>query len=716
MRKDLVFALRTLRRSPFFAAMAVLSLALGIGANTAIFSLLDQVVLRSLPVADPERLAVLHTDYGRNGTSSSDNHETVFSYPMYRALSTRDQGVSLIARSSAGVTLLWQGSARPVTAEIVSGNFFQVLGVKAALGRLFTPADDGAPGASPVVVLDHSYWTSGFGASPAVLNQKVLINGHPMTVIGVANASFHGVLSGDARELYVPIAMQKAVRPTWDVLEDQTVRWLTIFARLKPGLSLQQAQAATDVAYRAVLQDELPREGHMSAKDTQEFLNHKVQLRPASQGLNALRRQWEKPLTALMVMVGLVLLIACANIAGLMLARATGRRREIAVRLAMGAGRWALARQLLVEGLLVALAGGAAGLLVAVWSNSALLGLMPRDYAGPWLQASLNYRVLFFSLGISAVAGLLFGLAPALQSTRADLAVVLKDQAANVISGGGAARFRQALVTAEIALSLVLVVGAGLFSSSLSNLLRVDLGFRTQRLLMFNVNGTLTRPQLPAAVQFYHDLNDRLAAIPGVIGVAASDTGPYSNSGRGGNLTIEGYTPKPNEYVGASLSAVNPGFFRALGIPVRAGREFTDRDTGAAPKVVIVNETFAKKYFGQANPIGRRLMIGGSNKPVYDREIVGVAADVRQGLHDPAKEVLYHPYAQWRRQPERLTWYVRTGGDETAASAAIRRVVREADANVPVGNITPVDVAVRESIYTERLIAALSGAFGALAT
>src|SRR5690348_7716986 len=225
----------------------------------------------------------------------------------------------MIARSSAGVTLFWQGSAKPITAEIVSGNFFQVLGVRPALGRLFTPADDGAPGASPVVVLDHAYWTSGFGASPGVLNQKVLINGHPMTVIGVADASFHGVLSGDMRELYVPIAMQKAVRPTWDVLEDQTVRWLTVFARLKPGLSVQQAQAATNLAYRDVLQTELPRESHMDAKETEKFLNHKLQLRPAAQGINALRQHWEKPLAALMAMVGLVLLIACANIAGLML-------------------------------------------------------------------------------------------------------------------------------------------------------------------------------------------------------------------------------------------------------------------------------------------------------------------------------------------------------------------------------------------------------------
>jgi predicted permease len=717
MWNDLAFSLRTLRRSPLFTTIAVLSLALGIGANTAIFSLLDQVTLRSLPVRDPQRLVVLHSEYSAPGSSSSDNNESVFSYPTYRELRDRDPGFDgVIARMGAGVTLVRQGLAEQASAEMVSGNFFQVLGVGSAIGRVLTPEDDGAPGANPVVVLSHSYWTAKCGANPAMLNQTVTLNGHPVVVIGVAAATFHGVRPGDSPDLYLPIAMQKTARPTWDVLEDRRTHWLNIFARLKAGLTAPKAQAATDVTYRTIQEAELARYSNMrDPKDRNEFLNAKAQLKPAAQGINGLGGQFGKPLQVLMAMVGLVLLIACANVANLMLARAAGRQREIAIRLALGAGRGRLLRQLFAEGLLVSLAGGSLGLLVARGSMAGLLRLLPLDFAGPWLTADLSLPLLAFTLAVALGCGLLFSLVPALQATSPNLSGTLKNQAANVLSGG-AARFRGALVVAQMSLSLLLVVGAGLFTGSLINLSKVNLGFRTERLLMFDVNATTTRPQAVSAVSFYRDLEERLRTLGGVTGVAAAADGPLTGDNNGGNLTIEGYQPKADEYVGSQRVAVGPGFFKAMGIPLRAGREFSQRDDAGSPKVVVVNETFARKYFAGRNALGGHLMVGGSNHPVFDHEIVGIAADVHAEVRAQPKETFFFPYTQWDKQPEQLAFYVRTAGDKGSLATGIRQVVRAADSNVPMGELKTVELRIQDSIYTDRLIALLSGAFGLLAT
>jgi predicted permease len=718
MWKDLAYSLRTLRRSPVFSSIAVLSLALGIGANTAIFSLLDQVTLRSLPVNDPRRLVVLHTEYRAPGSATSDSNETVFSYPMYRDVRASDPAFSgVIARMGAGVTLARQGAAEQASAEMVSGNFFKVLGVGAAMGRVLTPQDDTAPDANPVVVLSHSYWTAKCASNPAILNQTVTLNGHPMVVIGVAEARFHGVCPGNTPDLYVPISMQKAARPTWDGMEDRQFRWLNVFARLKPGVTPSQAQAATNVTYHAILEQELANGkgmGIRDPKDRAEFLNHRAQLKPAAQGINGLDEQFGKPLQVLMAMVGLVLLIACANVANLMLARAAGRQREIAIRLALGAGRARLLRQLLAEGLIVAIAGGALGLLIAYWSMAGLLRVLPTDVAGPWLTADISLPLLGFTLALALGCGLLFSLVPAMQATRPNLSGAMNNRSASTLSGG-AARFRASLVVAQMSLSLLLVVGAGLFAGSLINLSQVNLGYRTERLLLFNVNAAATRPQLASAVSFYRDLQDRLSAIGGVTGVAAAADGPFGGGNTGGNLTIEGYQPKPDEYVGSQQIAVGPGFFQAMGIPLRAGREFSQRDDTGAPKVVVINETFAKKYFAGRNPIGGHLMVGGSNHPVFDHEVVGVAADTRIDVRTKPVETFFLPYAQWNR-PGRLEFYVRTAGDTGGLASTIRQVVRAADPNVPMGELQPIDVRIRNDIYTDRLIAMLSGAFGLLAT
>jgi predicted permease len=514
-------------------------------------------------------------------------------------------------------------------------------------------------------------------------------------------------------DIYVPIAMLGAAKPTWKALDDPSFRWLNVMARTAPGMPVEKAQAASAVTYRRALDAELARPG-FAANDAKAYRAARLELRSAGQGINELRKNNQGPLLALFAMVGLVLLIACANVASLTIARATARQREMRIRLAIGARRGDLIRQLLLEGLMLAMAGGALGLLVADWTTRMLLRMLPQDFAGAWMVAGLNPWLLAFTFATALLSGLLLSLVPALQSTRLDLAGALRCGSATA-APTGAVRLRKCVVTAQVALSLVLVVAAGLFGSTLFNIARINLGFRPQNLLTFKVDASRSRPHLADSIAYYNDLNQRISATPGVTGVGAADGGPFSNSGHSGNITLEGYQPpKRDPYVDTQMIAVSPGFFAALGIPVRAGREFTERD-GAKPKVVVVNEAFAKRYCHGRNPLGLHLKFGGGNHPVLDREIVGVAGDSRANSREPAREALYYPLSQWQ-QPDRLMFYVRSAGDATAIGPAIRTAARSADANVPLYYMVPITLRIEDSIYVERLLAMLSMAFGALAT
>jgi predicted permease len=717
MGHDLRFALRTLTRSPLFTCVAVLSLALGIGANTSIFSLLDQVLYRSLPVRDPGALVVFHVDDHSSGMSSSDNSESVFSYPLYRDLRDRNAVFSgVMARAGVPVSVSWNGQTERARAEMVSGNLFDVLGVSAAIGRVLTPEDDGAPGARPVVMLSHDYWVRRFAGEPGVLNVKVAINGHPMIVIGVAPAGFRGVLSGENPEVFVPIAMKREVTPTWDGLTDRQARWLNIVGRLKPGISPERAQAAIQTVYRPILEAQVKQFPERSRRANQMILAQKLELQPAAQGINQLRHAWEKPLVALMALVGLVLLIACANVANLLLARAASRRREMAIRLALGAGRGSLVRQLLTESLVIALGGGLLGLLVSVWTTSALLRILPADATGGWIAATLNVRLLLFTLALSTFTGLLFGLAPALQASRAEVASTLRQQSAALASAGSGARVRRILVVAQLSLSLLLLVGSGLFARSLFNLLHVDPGFRTERLLTFAIDPALNGYTTERGFALYHDLQERLTRLPGVVAAGAANPGPLTHSNRGSNITVEGYQAREDEDMDVSRHAVSPGYFRALGTPVARGREITERDLSSPDKVVVVNEAFVRRYFGDANPLGRHMMFGASNRRLPDREIVGVVRDFKHGsLRETPKPAVYSSYTN-EDSLGRMEFYVRGDRDTGALGAQVRRLVQQMDAGLPVFDMQPVEIQVEESIEIDRLIAILSCAFGLLAT
>lgn len=716
MRNDLRYALRALRRSPVFTIVATLSLALGIGANTAIFSLLSQVMFRTLPVSEPEQLVLFHTEGEREGSSHKDNGESVFSYPMYKDLRDRNQVFSgVIARASAPVSMSYQGQTERTRAELVSGNFFDVLGVRAAMGRLFVSDDDGAPGAHPVVVLSHGYWKRRFGGEATIVGQTININQHPMVVLGVAPAGFLGVLGGDNPDVLVPIAMEREITPNLDDLNDRLTRWLSVFARLKAGMPRQRAEAAMAVLYRAISEQEVRQMEHpLTGHERDEYVGQKFGLRPAAQGINPLREDWETPLAALLAMVGLVLLIACANVANLLLARAAGRRKEIAIRLAIGATRWAIVRQLLAESLVLAVAGGVAGLLVATWTTEGLISLT--QGTGGWLNATLDWRTLGFSVLLTLATGLIFGLAPALDSAQAEAGAVLKESAANLASGRSHARLRKGFILAQVAFSVLLLVGAGLFARSFVNLMRQDPGFHAENLLRFGIDPKLNGYDSTRGWGLYREVQQRLASVAGVRSVAMAAFGPFGGSSRGGNITVEGYKAGQDEYVGALQDYVSRDYFHTMGIPLIAGREFRERDTTGAPKVVVVNEVFAKKYFKGESAIGKHMRFGGGDNKPLDREIVGVVRDSKhRGLREEVSPFVYQPYAQGD-DLERAVFFVRATRNENGLGPDVRSLLHSMDANLPVYDMGSMTTQIENSINQPRLIAILASAFGALAT
>jgi predicted permease len=713
LSQDFRFALRTFGKSPVFTTVAVASLALGIGANTAIFTLMDQVLLRMLPVREPERLVQLDQQGPNQGSTYGPR---AFSYPMYMDFRDRAEVFSgVIARFTTHVSLTHKAQTERVRAELVSGNYFDVLGVGAAKGRLISPADDRNLGGHPVAVLSHSLWQTKFGGSTEILNQKILLNGHPMVVIGIAAPGFGGVQVGAISDVYVPMMMKPQITPTWNGMDDRRVMWLNIFARLNPGVSEEQAKASVQVLYKQVLESlELPTIREPSARFRSLFLDKKIAVLPASRGTSDLRRDAEKPLWVLTAMVGLVLLIACANVANLLTARAASRQKEIAIRLSLGASRGQIVRQLLVESVALAAAGGVFGLLVAAWTGDLLLSLLPLEAGRSALSTSPDARVLAYNFAISIAAALLFGLVPAIQATRPELATVLKDEAGNLSTASGQVRFRKGLVVAQIALSLLLLIGAGLFTRSLYNLRELNPGFVTENLMTFKVDPSLVGYQKERALALYERVQQSIAAIPGVRSASMATVAVLTGDRNISTVRLEGYEAKEGEDMNPDINEIGPGYFTTMRIPILLGREFTPADRLGAPKVAVVNETMAKKYFG-GNPLGRKLAFGGRSK-VIDIEIVGVVKDQKSNnLREEIPRFVYVPVLQ-RENPSQIAFYARTDIDPAQMANALRREVQRVDANMPVTELKSMEVQVSESLFVERLVAMLSAFFGLLAT
>jgi putative ABC transport system permease protein len=712
MLQDLRYGLRTLATAPAFTLVVVLTLALGIGANTAIFSLTDQVLLRLLPVKAPDRLVMLD---GPGAFQGRTFNRATFSYPMYRDF--RDQNTvfdGVLARFPAPITLMADGQAERVSGELVSGNYFDVLGVRAHIGRTFTPDDDRTPGGHPIVMLSHHYWTRRFGADPRVLNRAVTLNGLPMTIVGVTPPGFYGIVVGENPDVMIPVAMKAQMTPTWDDLQNRKSRWLTIMARLKDGVSREQAEASMNVLYRQINEQEINEIKNPSATFRQRFVTKHLFLNAGAKGQSDLRNDFSTPILVLMGMVGLVLLIACANVANLLLARGAARQKEVAIRLALGASRGAIVRQRLVESLLLSGAGAALGLVFAWWTSSLLLRTLPFDEAARTLSAAPDARVVAFALAASLATAILFGLAPALQSTRPMLTTTLKDESGSVVGGTGHARFRKSLVVAQVCLSVLLLAGAALFARSLYNLKTLNPGFQADQLLSFSINPALNGYPPARSLVVFQRLEEELARLPDVRAATAAVIPLMTNSDWSSTVKVEGYTPKEGEDMNPNVNGVGPGYFSTMGQPLIGGREFTVKDGAGAPPVAIINETMAKYFFGRDNAVGRR--IGWGRGKATDMEIVGVVKDSRtSSLRREVPRFVYIPYMQ-EEEIGPMTFYVRSRGDAARVGASVREAALRVDPNLPIYEMKTMTTVMDELLFVERMVAALSIAFGALAT
>jgi len=714
--QDVRYGVRGLGQNPGFTAIAVLTLALGIGANTAIFSLTDQVLVRSLPVRHPEQLVALHSPGSDPGHTWSDGDVGgTFSYPKYKDLRERSGEAfsGLLARFPYGLSVAGNGEPERGRGELVSGNYFQVLGVQPALGRVFTPEDETSPGANPVAVLGYGYWIRRFGGDPSILNKPLTVNGTALTVVGVAQAGFHTVEIGYSTDIFIPITMKAQITPNWDGLADRKDHWVAMLGRLKPGMTAAKAQAALAPVYHALMESEVT-ELRLGEKTKQRYLDRKLNLDSASNGRQIFQQDARTPFLSLMGMVALILLIACANLASLLVARGEARQREIALRLTLGAGRWRLVRQLLTESLLLAVAGGVAGLALASWTLAAFVRAMEQNIEVLGLETHLDWRVLAFAVGLSIITGVLFGLGPALRATRTDLQSTLKDQGVNASHGTGSVRLRRALMVSQVALTAVLLVAAGFFAHSLVNLKLQNIGMQVDHVVQFAISPGLNHYSTDQTIAYFNRVREGIAAVPGVRSVTAAKIGLFEDSSSNGDITAEGYTAGPDEDIHVMRNSIAPNHFATLGIPLLAGREFQESDRAGSPKVVIINEKLAKKFFAGRNPIGLHIASGSGNVHP-DMEIVGVVQNSKHiDARDEIRPTLYSPYMQ-ETDFSSATFYVRTALEPSAMISTLRKTVQGFDANLPAYDAKALADQVNQSVFADQMLTVCSFALGLLA-
>jgi predicted permease len=714
---DLRFALRAIRRNPLFSSVAVLSLALGVGANTAIFTVVDQLMLRQLPMRDPDQLVMLYQRGPHNGSNMGDR---MHSYPMYQDFQQKAAPFSeVLCRRLMSASISVDNQTERVETEMVSGNYFNMLGVRPALGRVFRSADDDRIfRGHPVVVLSYDYWVDRFSRDPKVVGKKILVNNYPMTIVGVSAAGFAGLDPAVSPQIRVPVLMEPVVAPEWSWFSpgDRRTRWVQVFARLKPGYTAESARAPLQGLFTQIRQYEatLPEAKNWSQYERTQFLKGTIHVVRADTGYSQLRNSFSAALIVLMCMVGLVLLIACANVANLLIARAFARQKEIAVRLSIGASRGQLIRQLLVESLTLSILGGVAGTALAVALTRGLLALVPAEGNALLIRPEPDLRILLFTLCLTVVTGLVFGLVPALRASRPDLATTLKDAVGSIAGHSGSLFLRKGLVTAQVALSFLLLFGAGLFVRSLQNLKGTDTGFRdVDNLVTFQLSPALSGYDQARGQHFYQELLENLRAIPGVRSAGLGAVAVLSGDEWDSTTSVEGYQAKDGEDMQGFYNAVSPHYFETMGVPILEGRDFERKDMHENSKVAIVNQRFAEHFFPGKTAVGRHLGQGMGPGTKVDIEIIGVVANSlvegpREGMH---RQVFVPAFGSGS-----TAVYVRAGIGTTALYAAVRNEVKRLDASMPVYALKTLGKQLDETLLTERLIALLSAGFGLLAT
>ena len=724
LAQDLRYGVRVLLQNPGFAAVAILSLALGIGVNTAIFSLIDTVLLKSLPVKDPQSLVLLSDPASAGalaGTQSGDR--SLFTYEEFERLRAHNKVFASMFASESNASRvnfsIGAGSLEEARSRLVTEDYFTTLGVEPAIGRLFSPADNRGPGSDPYVVLSYNYWKKRFGLDPGVLGKSIQIHKTFFTLIGVAPPGFFGETVGESPALFLPMMMEPQVKPGRDWLRDdptkaEKVEWLHVAGRLKAGISERQAQASLNVLFQQILHDQAG--SNLSPDRERQLADNKIKIRPGAKGASWLRDEFSQPLLVLMTLVGLVLLIACANVANLLLARATARRKEIGVRLALGASRRRLVGQLLIESILLALAGGVLGVLFAYWGDQALLRLISTGPASEPLQVQPDIRVLLFTASVSILTGLLFGLAPALRATRVDVSSTLRENARGVTGGSGRVTAGRVLVAAQVAVSLLLLIGAGLFLRTLQNLKNVEIGYPREKMLLVRVDALGAGYKAPQRSTAFQTLLDRLRAIPGVRGVTLSENGLFSGTESRDQIWVEGYKPQKQGDAHAQFDQVGPSYFSTIGIPMLLGREIGPQDGGAAPRVCVINETMAKFFFGNANPIGKHIRDEFPDTRVTF-EIVGVAKDDRDHrLRGQVPRRFFVPLFNGVGEiPPSAYFELRTFADPNSVLSAVRHEVEQVDRTLPITSANALGDLLARNMMQDRLIAQLSTFFGVLA-
>jgi putative ABC transport system permease protein len=721
LMQDLRYALRQLRKSPGFTLTVIITLALGIGANAAVFTMFDQVLLRMLPVQRPENLVRFQWTGGFSGSMSSfgGDSDNYFSYPAYKELRDHNQvfdGVLAADKTSVGIS--WHNQAENDEAEVVSGNYFQVLGLHPALGRLFMQQDDTQKNANPVTVVSYNFWRTHLGSARDVVGQTILINGHTFTILGVAPANFDSAIGGYKPNLFIPVSMVAVAIPWREQLDDlknHQAAFLTLVARLKPGITRQTAEASLAPLWHSLRAYELTLYKNHSERFKHNFLDTSLlKVIDDSRGFNPDRLNLQKPLAILMSMAGLLVLLCAVNVATLLLLRAANRAREMSMRYALGARRGRIISQLMIEGGLLGLLGSVAGLFLAPVVARVLVRIITNSDPGtePY-SASVDSRVLLFALGVSVLATLFFSVAPVFHFLRPDLTSSLRQNTGTLSKDSQ--RFRKLAVGAQIALSVLLLGGAGLFVRTLNNLRHEQVGFRTDNLIQFGLSPSDSGYGEDRSVEIINSSIAALSQMPGVTSVAGNNDPELVGDSETSNYSIQGYKAAEDEKMNFEEPRITPAYFATIGQPILAGREFTPADTKGQPKVAVVNLAFAKRFFGTPqNAIGRQLAEGSGNVP-FDISIIGVVGDTKHtDLRTKLGPAVYMPFLQ-QKHPTGLMIYLRTARSPEAIEPAIRQTMRQLDSTLVVNDLRTMEAQIDHSTSDERALAFLAIGFASLA-